>query len=48
MQMHVRRVERDEILIASLNPSVGEFLEEVAAKVASLTALYPSPLGAAA
>lgn len=40
MQLHVRRVDRDDALIASLNVDVAAFLAEVAETVAELTARY--------
>lgn len=40
MQLHIRRVERDDKLIAELETAVAEFISELDAKLASLTALY--------
>lgn len=40
MQLHVRRVERDDALIAELEAEVAKFLAEVAATVADLQARY--------
>lgn len=40
MQLYVERVERDNVLIASLETDVGTFLDELDAKVARLTAKY--------
>lgn len=40
MQLHVRRVERDDALIAEMEAEVTKFLAEVAATVADLTARY--------
>lgn len=40
MQLHVRRAQRDDKLIAELEAAVSEFLAEVDAKVAALTAKY--------
>lgn len=40
MRLFVKRVTRDDAVIADLEKEVGIFLGEVAAKVASLTALY--------
>lgn len=40
MQLHVRRVERDEALIAEIEEAVSAFLAEVDAKVDALTNLY--------
>lgn len=40
MQMHVRRVERDDALLAEIEAEVTKFLDEVAATVAQLEATY--------
>lgn len=40
MRMFVRRVERDDVLIASLEREVADFLAELDAKVSTLTRLY--------
>lgn len=40
MQLHVRRVERDDAAIAEIEAAIGEFLAEVDAEVADLTARY--------
>jgi putative phage-type endonuclease len=40
MRLFVKRVERDDVLIASLEKDVREFLAELGAKVDALTALY--------
>lgn len=40
MQLHVRRVERDDALIAEIEEAVSAFLAEVDAKVDALTNLY--------
>lgn len=40
MQLHVRRVERDDALIAELEAEVAQFLAEVAATVADLETRY--------
>lgn len=40
MQMHVRRVERDDTLLAEIEAEVTKFLDEVAATVAQLEATY--------
>lgn len=40
MQLHVRRVERDDALITELEDEVAKFLSEVAATVADLEARY--------
>lgn len=40
MQMHVRRVERDDALLAEIEAEVTKFLDEVAATVAQLESTY--------
>lgn len=40
MRLHVRRVERDDVLIAGLEQDVALFLEELAEKEAALRKLY--------
>lgn len=40
MQLHVRRVSRDDVAIAEMEAAVGEFLAEVDATVARLVQLY--------
>jgi len=40
MQLHVRRVERDDELIAEIEAAVSAFLAEVDAKVEALTSMY--------
>ena len=40
MRLFVKRVERDDVLIASLEKDVAEFLAEVEAKVEALRAIY--------
>ena len=40
MQLHVRRVERDDVLIASLEKDVSDFLVEVSLKVKDLESRY--------
>ena len=40
MQLHVRRVERDDEAIAEMEAAVSDFLAEVDATVATLTGLY--------
>lgn len=40
MQMHVRRVERDDTLLSEIEAEVTKFLDEVAATVAQLEATY--------
>jgi putative phage-type endonuclease len=46
MQLHVRRVARDPVMIAELEAQVIEFLEEVSATVEKLTRLYRTPMAA--
>lgn len=48
MRLFVRRVERDDAVIAGLEKDVAEFLAEIGRKVADLTALYGSDVRAAA
>lgn len=48
MRLFVRRVERDDAVIAGLEKDVAEFLAEIDRKVADLTALYGSDVRAAA
>lgn len=40
MQLHIRRVERDDALLAKMETAVTDFLAEVAATVARLSARY--------
>lgn len=40
MQLHVRRVERDDVLLAEIETEVAAFLSEVAATVDQLSSLY--------
>jgi hypothetical protein len=47
MQLYVRRVERDDKMIAELEAEVRSFLDEVAETVAKLRALYPAAAEAA-
>lgn len=46
MQLFVRRVQRDEAVIDQLEKDVREFLDELNAKVADLTALYARKVAA--
>lgn len=46
MQLFVRRVQRDDAMIATLEKEVAEFLAEVADKVAKLTAKYSTKAAA--
>lgn len=48
MQMHVRRVNRDPILIAEIESDVRAFLTELADKVSELETQYPNQLQEAA
>jgi hypothetical protein len=40
MQLHVRRVDRDDALIAEIEREAVAFLDEIAATVADLEATY--------
>lgn len=42
MQIHIRRVHRDDKMLAVLQREVSEFLDEVATTVEKLRALYPA------
>jgi hypothetical protein len=46
MQLHVRRVKRDPVMIAELETQVSEFLAEVARTVDQLIAVYRMPMAA--
>jgi len=46
MRLHVRRVERDPVMIAELEKQVSEFLGEVSATVDRLVRLYRTPMAA--
>ena len=46
MLLHVRRVPRDPVMIATLESEVGEFLREVSETVDKLIARYRTPLAA--
>lgn len=48
MQLFVKRVPRDDAMIAELETAVREFLSEVSAKVSALSAKYGSPESIAA
>ena len=43
MQLHIRRVHRDDKFIANIEAQVREFLSELDAKLAALTARYGAP-----
>lgn len=46
MQLHVRRVTRDDRIIATIELEVGEFLREVSATVDALVTQYRQPMAA--
>jgi putative phage-type endonuclease len=48
MQLFIKRVERDDVLIASLEADVAAFLAEVSDTVGQLQAAYPEALAVAA
>jgi putative phage-type endonuclease len=48
MQLHIRRVQRDDRHIAELEAQVREFLAELDAKLAALTSRYGTPVREAA